>query len=251
MANKKNTLTFCLGIILIGVLIQLLGRIKGDSLVFPSVLEILKTFFRLLSAGRTYNLIFNTLFHLFVSLAVSTVIGGMIGLAEGFSDFIRNLLKPLMIMLRSIPIIVLVVIIMVLAKYKFVPYIASSVVLVPMISEAANEGCRRIDRELIDVYRLNSSFSLRILFTVYIPLMAGYLRQAYINAVGMGIKIMVTTEYLVQAKNSLGKAVYSSSYFNSYEEIYAYALIMILLVLALGEIPLQIMKKLGNAKARS
>ena len=95
---------------------------------------------------------------------------------------------------------------------------------------------------MIDVYRLNSSFNLRILFSVYLPLMEGYLKQAYINAVGMGIKIVITTEYLVQTKNSLGKAVFSSSYFNDYDEIYAYALIMILLVLLLTEIPALITK---------
>jgi ABC-type nitrate/sulfonate/bicarbonate transport system permease component len=82
-----------------------------------------------------------------------------------------------------------------------------------------------------------------VLFSVYLPLMAGYLKQAYVNAVGMGIKIIVTTEYLVQTKNSLGKAIYSSAYFNEYAEIYAYALIMILIVILLTKIPMLIMKK--------
>ncbi|WP_294430726.1 ABC transporter permease [uncultured Treponema sp.] len=247
MENKKpgrlaNSLTFCLGIILIGLILQLLGKAKGDSLVFPSVIKILRTFFRLLASERTYFLIKTTLFHLFISLFFSTIIAVVIGMAEGLCIFVRNLLKPLMIMLRSIPIIVLVVIIMVLADYSKVPVIAASIVLVPLISEATCEGCRRIDRELIDVYRLNGSFSLQILFKVYIPLMAGYLKQAYVNAVGMGIKIVITTEYLVQTRNSLGKAVYSSTYFNEYEEIYAWALIMILLVLFLSEIPVVVAK---------
>ena len=76
-----------------------------------------------------------------------------------------------------------------------------------------------------------------VLFQVYLPLMAGYLKQAYVNAVGMGIKLAVTTEYLVQAKDSLGKAVYSSSYFVEYAEVYAYALIMILLAVLVSEAP--------------
>ena len=53
----------------------------------------------------------------------------------------------------------------------------------------------------------------------------------------MGIKMVVTTEYLVQTRNSLGKAIYSSSYFNEYQDIYAYALIMILLVLLVSALP--------------
>lgn len=250
MENKKSgsasfseTVFFCLGIIFIGILIQILGKAKGDSLVFPSVLEILRSFFSLLKSSETYRLILTTLVHLFIALFFSSLIGIAIGMAEGFSKHFRKFLKPLMTMLRSIPIIVLVVIVMVLTKYNRVPYLVSSLILVPLISEATAEGCKRIDKELIDVYRLNSNFNLRVLFSVYIPLMAGYLKQAYINAVGMGIKIIITTEYLVQSRNSLGKAVFSSSYFNDYAEIYAYALIMILLVLLLTEIPLFIMKK--------
>ena len=241
MGNKlKNTVIFCLGLLLVGLVIQFLGMAKGDSLVFPGVLEILRAFFRLLGTARTYHLIFTTLIHLFVSLLFSTVIGVSIGLLEGLCPFVRKLLSPLMVMLRSIPMIVLVVIIMVLTKYSRVPYIASCLILIPLLSEASCEGCVHIDRELIDVYRINTNFSLRVLFSVYLPLMAGYIKQAYTNAVGMGIKIIVTTEYLVQTKNSLGKAVYSSAYFNEYAEIYAYALIMILLVIIFTVIPMLI-----------
>ena len=66
----------------------------------------------------------------------------------------------------------------------------------------------------------------------------------------MGIKLAVTTEYLVQARNSLGKAVYSSAYFNEYEEIYAYALIMILLALIVSAVPVWI-GKAAEAMKRS
>lgn len=246
MAKPKSTLIFCLGIILIGILIQILGKAKGEPLVFPGVLEILRTFFALLRNPRTYSMILTTITHLFAALALSMIFGLCIGMIEGMSDFVRQLLRPLMILLRSIPMIVLVVMIMVLAKYDRVPYVATSFILIPLISEAVSEGCRGIDRELIDVYRLNGKFSLRILFSVYLPLMSGYLRQAYVSAAGMGMKIIVTAEYLVQTKNSLGKAVHTSGYFNEYQEIYAYALIMILLVLFLTEAPILVMRKFAQ-----
>ena len=236
--NKfKDTLSFCLGIVLIGVVIQAAGALKGDDLVFPGVDVILRAFVRLITTGKTYALIWTTLKHLIVSVAVSTGIGVLLGMAMGMLPFVRNLLKPLMIFLRSLPMIILIVIVMVVTKYERVPVIASTMILVPMIAEAACEGCLRIDRELIDVYRMNANFNGRVLFRVYLPLMAGYLHQAWVNAVGMGVKLAVSTEYLVQTKNSLGKAVHSSAYFNEYQDIYAYALVMILLVLLVTEAP--------------
>ena len=236
--NKlKDTLTFCLGIVLIGVVVQAAGALKGDALVFPGVDEILKAFLRLMGEGKTYALIWTTLQHLIAATAVSTVLGIALGLMQGMNRFIRKLLSPLMIMLRSLPMVILIVIIMVVADYAHVPVLASSIVLVPMIAEAACEGCVRIDKEFIDVYRMNANFNVRVLFQVYLPLMAGYLRQAWVNAAGMGVKLAVSTEYLVQTKNSLGKAVHTSGYFNEYQDIYAYALVMILLVLVVSEGP--------------
>ena len=248
--KRNNTLAFCLGILLVGVLIQAAGWLKGDRLVFPGVGEILAAFVRLLGTGKVWKQIGTTLLHLAEALLASSVIGIALGLAQGRSPFFRTLLRPLMILLRSIPMIVMTVIIMVLTKYEKVPLIATSLMLIPLISEATCEGFLRIEPELVDVYRMNSGFTPRVLFRVYLPLMAGYLKQAYINAVGMGIKLTVTTEYLVQARDTLGKAVYSSSYFNEYAEIYAYALIMILLVVLVSALPGRI-GKLAEAYRKS
>ncbi len=237
--NKKfrDLSAFCLGIVLVGVLIQAAGWLKGDRLVFPDVTEILRALVRLLGEEKTWRQIGTTLLHLAEALAAAALTGTALGLAQGRSPFIRSLLRPLMNLLRSIPMIVMTVIIMVLMKYERVPLVASALMLIPLISEATCEGLRRIEPELLDVYRMNSGFNARVLLRVYLPLMAGYLRQAYVNAVGMGIKLAVTTEYLVQARDSLGKAVYSSAYFSEYAEIYAYALIMILLAVLVSGLP--------------
>ena len=58
----------------------------------------------------------------------------------------------------------------------------------------------------------------------------------------MGVKLVISTEYMVQTRNSLGKAINTSIYFNEYQDIYAYALIMVLLVILLSELPLRIIK---------
>lgn len=246
--NKRTeTLAFCLGILLVGALIQTAGWLKGDRLVFPDVGEILAAFVRLLGTGKVWKQIGTTLLHLVEALAVSSAIGTALGLVQGRSPFVRTLLRPLMMLLRSIPMIVMTVIIMVLTKYEQVPLIATSLLLIPLISEATYEGFLRIEPEMIDVYRMNSGFTPRVLFQVYLPLMTGYLKQAYVNAVGMGIKLTVTTEYLVQARDSLGKVIYTSVYFNEYAEIYAYALIMILLAVLVSELP----KWVGKAYRKS
>ena len=253
MAKNKgrDTLAFCLGILLIGALMHLIGAAKGNHLVFPAVGDILDAFFRLLGQSGTYRQMGVTLLHLIEALALSTLLGGLLGLLSAASPFIRTLFKPLLFFLRSIPMIVMVVAVMILmprTQYERVPRITGCLLLVPLISEAVAEGCRRIEPEMIDVYRMNSRFNLRVLLQVYLPLTAGYLKQAYVSCVGMGLRMVVSTEYLVQTRHSLGKAMFDQNYHNEYANVYAYALLMILLVLLLSELPTQLIKALQKRK---
>ena len=239
MRNRKRSgiVPFILGIGLILVLIEAGSGMKGDRLVFPSVGEIIQALYRLGLNAKTYIQILNTILHVAEALLLSVVIGTVLGIAEGLIPFLYSLFQPLMNLLRSLPMIVLVIMIMVVSGYARVPLITGCLVLIPIISEASYEGCKHIDPELIDVYRMNSGMNFTILYKVYLPLTGGYMKQAFANAAGMGMKVTVTAEYLVQARDTLGKAVYSMSYFNEYPEIYAYAIIMILLVVILTQIP--------------
>lgn len=247
--DKNSIPAYCLGILLIGVLLQAGGLMKGNRLVFPGLPEIWQAFTSLLSNGNTYVKIGTTLIHVAEALLISAGIGITVGLAEGSSRWIYSFLRPLMVFIRSIPMIVLVILIMSMISYRAVPTTAACMILVPLFSEAVCEGCLSLDQELIDVYRMNGGFSLQVALRIYLPLISGYLKQAFVNAAGMGIKVAVSAEYLVQTKDSLGKAVFSSSYFSEYAEIYAYALIMILLVLLITEVPglaLRISRKSGE-----
>ena len=244
--NRKrgNSLTaFCLGVVMIGAMIQAGGLLKGNRVVFPGLPEIGQAFFRLLADGGTWQKIGVTMLHVAEALVISAVLGILTGLAEGISGWLHSFFRPFMILIRSIPMIVLVIMIMSMISYQAVPVTASSLILLPLFSEAVYEGCRSLDSELIDVYRMNGGFSMQVAVHVYIPMISGYLKQAFINAAGMGLKVTVSAEYLVQIRNSLGKAIYTSGYFSEYAEIYAYAIIMILLVLAITGIPGLILNK--------
>jgi NitT/TauT family transport system permease protein len=241
----KNTILFILGIILIFFIIQILSWIKNDKIVFPDVIEIIKAFFNILGKASSYEKIGATLLRLIIALFFSLAFGVLIGLFEGIYPNVRTVLKPLMMVLRSLPMIVLVVIVMVLvssSNWDNVPIIGTTILLIPLISEATAEGIKRMDKALIDVYKLNSNLRPFVVFKVHIPLILGYLKQAFINAIGMGIKVIVTTEYIVSARPSLGNAIYNSQYMIEYQDIYAYTIVMILLVLIVEGIPILLTK---------
>ena len=239
--RKGEWIAAVLGIGLILALFQAGSDLYGKPAVFPPVDEIGRSFLDLLSQDKTYTKIGTTLGHVVQAVAVSCAFGVILGIAEGLIPYLHALLRPLAAMLRSTPMIVLVIIIMVLSRPQ-VPLLTGCAVLVPIISEAAYEGCVRIEPELIDVYRLDSSIRPSIIFHVYLPLISGYMKQAFVNACGMGMKVIVTAEYVVQIRNSLGKTVYDRVYAYEYPELFAYGLIMVLLVMILTGVPAAVIR---------
>lgn len=239
MRNKKwEWLAFIPGLLLILILLETGSHLKNDRLIFPPAGEIGREFLNLLYEGETWRQIGTTLIHLMTAFLLSAGIGVILGIAEGLIPYLHSLLRPVMTLLRSLPMIILVIVLMVLSRsYRGVPVAAACLIMVPMISEAGYEGCIRIDPDLIDVYRMNSGISLQVLFRIYLPLMSGYMKQAFVNAFGTGLKVIVTSEYLVQTRDSLGKAVFQNYKQLEYSRLYAYTFLMILLVIVLTGLP--------------
>ena len=253
MAGNKKTgewIALTLGIGLILALFQAGSDLQGNKVVFPGTGEIGKAFLDLIVRGETWREIGVTMLQGIQTILLSAVAGTLLGIAEGLIPYLHALLKPLHTLLRSMPMIVVAVVVMVMTLFSenLTPLLSGCAVLIPMISEAAYEGCVRIDPDLTDVYRLDSGISPRILLRVYLPLISGYMRQAFVNACGMGLKIVVTAEFLVKTAHSLGQAVFSRRQSADYAELFAYALIMVLMVLALTGIPAVIIRMAGRQK---
>lgn len=238
--NSKKIIeyvAFCIGILLIGFVIQLLQIIKGDNNVFPTVGEVLACFFKLLGEAETYKSFLITILYVIASLAIASLIGISLGFIAGYHKIVEKILQPFMIFFRSLPMIILVVILMLILNKGSIPILACSLTIVPIIYEATKEGIKNIEKEYIDAYKIYSKTNLYIIFKVQIPMISGYFKQAYSNAIGMSIKVIVTVGYIVGLKNSYGQDIINSRVLLEFDKIYAYALLLILMVSLLELLP--------------
>ena len=236
----KNTLYYCGGIILVAVLMQILSTAIDKEIFVPSVNTILGDFFNLLKDKNTYLYLANTLKHLIIALIISFLIGGFLGIAAGILKPIYMILKPLMSMLRILPIIMFIVILMAIFSVNRpneIVIILCSLVIIPIIYEGFYQGIANIDSTMLDVYKMNSSLNLKVLFNVHLPLIVSYVVGAFINAIGLGIKVLVTTEYIVGANNTIGQAIILEKNNLNYSYIYAYSIILIILVIVIELLP--------------
>lgn len=241
----KNLILFVAGIIIILLLISLIGLIKDNSIVFPSVWEIIKAFFKILGDGNTYKYIGITILDFLIVILISSILGIGLGILSGFNDYSKGILKPFIIIARSMPMVIIIVIIMLTIpndNYRYVPIVSTTIALIPILYEAVSEGIRRIDSTYNDVWRLNSKLNSKVIFNVHLPLISGYLKQAFITAIGLGIKMIVTTEFIAGVRNTLGVAIFDAKTLVEYSTIYAYGLLLVIIVVLVEWLPFAVYK---------
>ena len=246
----KKIIIYTLSILALYLVSLIASLIFNNTIILPSPNDVLMSLSSLLIKGTTYYYLGNTLLSLLISLVISFIIGLTLGILSGLYDSFRTFLKPWITIMRSFPLTAIIILILIIAGFKNTPYIVTTFVLAPIIYEAISNGITNIDQNLIDSYRIESRINLNIIFRVYLPLISSSLKAAFSSAVGLGIKVLIMAEFLAGSSNSLGYAIKPAADNLNYSEVYAYCVIIIVLVLVIEALPKFIIKLCDKIKAK-
>ena len=232
--NKRNIILYIIGIILLFLLIELLSLIINNPLIFPNIFVIFKEIFIILTNGRFYISLGTTILELFISIIIVFILGITLGLIAGINQNISIILKPIMSFLRCIPIIVIIIsALIIFSNNRIIPIISIILILLPIVYEGVLEGTKNIDRSLIDVYRLDSKININIIIKVYLHLINSHIKEVFVSSIGLGIKALITIEYICGIKNTIGNLIMNGVNDINYVSIYAYTIILALLIILL------------------
>lgn len=236
MPNKK-IIYYLIGIIILLLIFELFSLIINDDLIAPNIFKILKEVGIILISGDFYLRLLNTLIELFLSLLISILLGLSLGIISGINQNISFILKPIISFLRCIPIIIIIITSLIMcSNNKIIPYISTILILFPIIYESTLQGVISIDKYYIYVYKLNSKMNFYILRKVYLPLISSSLKSSLISSIGIGIKALITIEYICGIKNTIGNAIINNVVNINYTSIYAYTLILVIIIIGIESI---------------
>jgi len=236
MTNKKNTYIShslsTLSVVLLVLIWQIYSIKINNSIIMPTPLDVLESLWELLISLNTYLIILSTLKRLLITISISTLFGLTLGLISGMNYQLEAFLKPIVVSLRTLPIISIIVIVLILYGNVFSLYIITFLLLFPIIYQAELDGVKHIDPLLISVLKLECNrCSPRGIKMVYLPLSLPFLRTGILQSAGLGIKILVVAEYISQAKVSIGREIYMGRINLHYDLVFAWSIILIVVVL--------------------
>ncbi len=207
----------------------LLIELIDNPLLMPSLNAVFISILNILTSWMMIQVILMTMFRLLIAILISLFLGVLLGILSGVIPKVSWLIKPYVTVLRTIPVISIIVILLVLFGFTVAPYVITFLMVFPIIYQAAYEGIRHMDQELKDVYRLETSDLKLAIRYLYMPLITPYVTLSILQSFGLGLKVLVMAEYLSQTRNSIGNALYLSKVNLSYDDVFAWSMLLILM----------------------
>ncbi|MFP4186868.1 MAG: ABC transporter permease [Acholeplasmataceae bacterium] len=208
-------------------------RIIAEPLVFPSLDRILQA---LLDIGGETDALLSlatSLLRLFLVIAISGFSAILLGYLASQHEWLEYYLTPFVTILRTIPVLSVIVVILIVFGFRLAPYIITFLMVFPLFFQGTLDGIKAIDRTYLDIYHLDQQSAISGIRYVFYPLTKDRILTTFLQSAGLGIKVLVMAEYLAQTPRSIGNAIYLARINLRYDEVFAYTLILILLAVAI------------------
>ena len=175
-----------------------------NGLILPAPEKIIVDFANLISSSSFYVALSSTLLRGFVGFGIAFLLGAIIGIPAGIFNPVNDFFNPIIVILRSTPVITFILLALIWFGPDNVPVFIAILTMFPLICKGFISGIKNTDRELVDmagVYKVSRS---RILSSLYIPSLLPFLFNGMSNALGFGWRAVIIGEVLSQPRWGLG-----------------------------------------------
>jgi len=212
------------------------SRIVDNSIVIPKISEVLQALGSLLQTKQTYVVIFNTISRLILTVSISFVLALFCSILAGSITRVKDFLKPIMTLMRTTPVAAVIIILLMIFGNIKSPYIITSLVILPIMYEGILVSFENIDQGIIDEVKMLSNLNFRVVKEVYLPIVTPQILSTLVATIGLGLKVMVMSEFIAQPNNTIGYVMLQEKNFLEMDYVFAWTIILVVFVLLVEEL---------------
>lgn len=243
---ERNRGAVYAGIILILVAWWLLARLVGRDIIFPSPLIVVQELGRIVLSVRFWIVAGASLARWVAGFAVALVAAILLGTAASRREWIAGVLRPLVVTVRSVPVIAIILLALIWLAIDMVPVFISLLVSLPLLYQGILDGLRSVDRDLIDMGRLFRIPWYRRIVHIHVPSALPVMLPVITSAVGMSWKAVIAAEVLSQPVYAIGTDMQLAKLYLETPVVIAWTVIAVTLA-ALGDSLVWFLDKRTNA----
>ncbi|MGE5381776.1 MAG: ABC transporter permease [Methylocystaceae bacterium] len=203
-STTKNKLAFLASVGFLLVVWQVIALAAGSPFIFPGPVTTLRELFYLLGQAEFWPAISTTVLRGLAGFIISCLLGLALGLAGGINRTVFLLLQPIMAVIRSTPVMSVVILAIIWTNSDLVPVMVCLLIAFPILYGNVVEGIRNVDNQLVQMASVYKVRRRRLFFELYLPSMVPFMVAGASNAMGITWKVIIAAEVLCQPLQAVG-----------------------------------------------
>lgn len=225
----KNSLKKLFIVLFWLVIWEIFALVINREIYLPSPISTFKTLIGILFDKTTYSVILSSTIRTILGLILSCILGIILGFICGLNDFLYDLINPLIIVIRSTPIVSIIILAIIWIKSTNVPIFASFLMCFPVIFTNVATGIKNTDKKILEMCKVYKLTKFEIIKSIYFYSVIPYLYSAIISSIGIAWKASSAAEVLSMPKYSIGKYLFYAKVNLEPTELFSWTIIIITL----------------------
>lgn len=205
------------------------AMLLGEEVLLASPLRVLKRLFGLVQTSDFWNRALFSTGSIMSGLLAGAALGILLGAAAHFSRFVRQLFRPLIAVIRAIPVAGFIILAVVWLNERSLGRFIAFLICLPVFYSNTLQGFASVDKRLLEMaftFRMSPGAKLRAL---YLPALLPHLLSAVEVAVGLAWKSGTAAEVIAIPADSIGQKLYMAKIYLETGDMMAWTLTVVLL----------------------
>lgn len=236
-STTSKNIYFILGIVfLLGVWV-ISSILINNSGILPNIDEVSYILVNILKDQNTYLLLGNTFLKILIALSVSFIIALLLAMLSLLNEKVEYFIRPLIVFFKSIPIVAVVMVLIIMFFKQNVRFIgtivASCFVIIPIVFESILVGFKTVDETIVQAARLDYVSGFKLIRKIHLPIALPHVISGLISSFGMGLKVMVMSEVIMNPNDSIGQLIGLHSSMGDISIVLAYSILLLIIVIVI------------------
>lgn len=241
----KKRIISAISILLIVLTWKISSLLIGADIILPAPEIVFKSIILIAIKKEFTQAVVATLIRGMTGFFISLTTGLVIGIAAGLNKSFRNFIKPVISIIRSTPVISVILLALIWFNTNTVPVFVAFLMAFPIVCGSIIEGITTVDKNLIEMSNLYKIPLDKQVLKIYIPALTPFIISGASLSLGIIWKVVVAAEVLSQPKFGIGTSLNEAKAFLITEEMFAWTSLALLLSFASEKIFKIISKKLN------
>ena len=202
------------------------SNVIDNAIVIPKINDVVKRTCEYLTDWYTVKIVLLTIVKLFVIVAACAIIAYLLAVIAYLSNPFRYILKPFMSLIRTLPIVTVIILLLLYVGFKATPIYICAFVVLPIIYEQVLVSFDGIDKNIIEETKMLSDTNFKVIVNVYLPLSMPYFVSSIFTVLGLGLKVLVMAEIFSLGSNTIGEQIQIARSLADTVGIFAWTLIL-------------------------